>query len=422
MMKTYIIELFLLTCLFTLACGCDSMPKEKEEWLIEQAEKGDKDAQYVIATYPDKHHFQSVSKETRNNYYQSLLNQNYVPIIYDQVREAKRKRDVSSEIRWLELAAAQGSDRAMYDLYEIYNSNTKQKNASLADKWLHEAEKAGNTFARNIIRNEKGIKVGRLTALKEEVTDTLKTTKGTLPVQIASSMFSGFSLLFFAAIMLILTGSELWWAGVLILIGQILFILLFFFVANHYIEKDISYGKGLKVHWLIWIYLVFGTLIVIFGQSTHDVSSNIGRLWMVEGTFGFGAKFAVTLSWIVFLSTLSAIGVCMKSTVPGKQRSRIIWLVCMCIYAFIMGAFLSLIAAIVAVIVISKSASLLTGSLSSLAGGGEDSQSEYDGTLSSGFGPPRKVKDIGVVPGTRLEDEQGNKLKKNENGDFVPDN
>lgn len=236
-------------------------------------------------------------------------------------------------------------------------------------------------------------------------------------------MSRAFSLLFFAAIMLIFTGAGPWWAGVLILIGQILFILLFFFVANHYIEKDISYSKSLKVHWLIWIYLVYGVLIALFGQSTHDVAANIGRLWIVEGTFGFGAKFAITLSWIVLLSTLSAIGVCTKSTVPGKQRSRIIWLVCMCIYAFTMGAFLSLIAAIVTVIVIGKSANLLTGSLSSLTGSEEDSQSEYGGTLSRGFlDPPRKVKDIGVVPETELEDEQGNKLKKNKNGDFVPDN
>ena len=95
----------------------------------------------------------------------------------------------------------------------------------------------------------------------------------------------------------------------------------------------------------------------------------------------------------------------------------------MCIYAFTMGAFLSLIAAIVTVIVIGKSANLLTGSLSSLTGSEEDSQSEYGGTLSRGFlDPPRQVKDIGVVPETELEDEQGNKLKKNKNGDFVPDN
>ena len=421
-MKTYIVKLFLLTCLFTLVCGCDSMPKEKEEWLIEQAEKGNKDAQYVIATYPDKHHFQSVSKETRDSYYQSLLNQNYVPIIYDQVREAKRKRDISSEIRWLEQAAAQGSDRAMYDLYQIYSSDTKYKNAPQADKWLRAAATAGHTFARNIVRNNNGAKIGHFTAFKEEITDTLKAAKGTFLAKMASSMFRGFSFLFLVAITLIFTGSSLWWAGVLILIGQILFILLFFFVTNHYIKKDISYGKGLKVHWLIWIYLVYGTLITLFGQSTQDIALNIGHLWMLEGTFGFGAKFAVALSWIVLLSTLLAIGICIKSTQSDKQRSRIIWLACMCIYAFAMGAFMSLIAAIAAVTIISKSTSLLTGSLSSLAGGNSDSQSEYNGTFSSGFGPSRKVKDIGVVPGNRVEDEQGNILKKDDNGNFVKEN
>lgn len=67
---------------------------------------------------------------------------------------------------------------------------------------------------------------------------------------------------------------------------------------------------------------------------------------MVEGTFGFWAKFAVGLSWTVLIFTFWAIRVCFENTELEKRKIRLLLLVLINIYCFVMGAFLSILAVI----------------------------------------------------------------------------
>ena len=49
-----------------LTISCDTMSEEREQWLIEKAQEGDMESQYIIALSVSKFH--SVNEETRKKY------------------------------------------------------------------------------------------------------------------------------------------------------------------------------------------------------------------------------------------------------------------------------------------------------------------------------------------------------------------
>ncbi len=407
-MKTTNLFLLILALLCLLP-GCRSISEEKEQWLIEQAAEGDLYARYYIVRNTDNMLFRKLDKQTKEQYAQSLLENEYPQYLYYKAQHAT---DTLERIQRLEHAAQKGYVSAMYDLYRIYTKE-KYRNDTKADKWLREAAAEGHKKAREKVREIDGIKVSQLTLWKEKAMDAFDDYSGTFLARIASMMTSTFGGLLMASLVMIFTGT---WIGLLILLALVGIIALFLFLIN----KFVNAGKSKSIpHWIVWVYMIWGILVGIFGQSTSDVSYNIGRLWLAEGTFGFGAKAAIYSSWAVFLCTAYAILISLKDGNIKEGSKRALYLMLVCIVAFLFGSFLSIIAAILSAFFLYRTVNEVSNIGTLLKNDAEKNDSltseenEYKYQING-----KQAKDIGVVPGHRFEDEQGGIWEKGEDGKF----
>lgn len=399
--------LFAILCLST---GCQSVSEEKEQWLIEQAENGDLPSQYYIVRNTNRSLFRNVNKQTREHYASSLLEKGYPKYLREKARGTL---DIPQRIKWLKRAAEQGDKYAMFDLYETYNLQG-YKDDTKADEWLRKAAAAGHRGARDKVREIDGVKVSSLTKWKEKAADTYSDYSGTFLARIGGIMTFAFGGLFLLSFAMIFTGE---WIGLLILLALVGVVILFFFLMDGFVkrgrEKDLP-------HWIVWIYMAWGILVGIFGQSTSDVSLNIGRLWLLEGTFGFGAKAALCTSWAVWLSTFWALFLCLKNGgMKLATARRMLFLLFMCFASFCFGAFLSIVAALLSAFLVYRAGGEMANVGGLLKGGTDGSSSEQNEDEYEYQIGTHEVRDIGTIPGQLFEDRQGRRFEKDESGGFI---
>ena len=399
--------LFLL--LMFVVTSCNTMSDEREEWIIEKAKEGDAESQYLIVTSQDYNYFRSVDGKTRERYLESLLEQAYVPAM---VHKAEYSKNIKEKISWLEKAAEKGSSRAMLNLYKVYSSE-KYKNEALADKWLREAEAEGDKQARDWVRELDGIEVGWWCSIKETIQDGLSYAKGSGLAGFAVMIFNGAIAWLIGGLSHLLSFGSTWWIGLLLLLGLLLFIALFA-VAYYFYEQydtELSIDDQSSLSWLMLIYVVWGFLSCVASYISIEFAYNVGHFWLVEGTFGFWAKFAVCLSWIALIFTLLAIWLCYVSTKPKKRKIRLLLLVLINVYCFVMGAFLSLLAVIGVALLICNIAfwdNVKSGIQSA-------PKIIYDRMVVGVDGLIRSARSLG---GNRFEDKEGNTYKQTDFNEF----
>lgn len=399
--------LFLL--LIFMVTSCNTMSDEREEWIIEKAKEGDMESQYLIVTSQDYDLFRSVDGKTREHYLESLLEQAYVPAM---VHKAEYSKNIKEKINWLEKAAEKGSSRAMFNLYKVYSSE-KYKNEALADKWLRRAEAEGDKQARDRVRDLDGVEVGWWCSIKETIQDGLSYAKGSGLPGFAVMIFNGAIAWLIGGLSHLLSFGSTWWIGLLLLLGLLLFIALFA-VAYYFYEQydtELSMDDQSSLSWLMLIYVVWGFLSCMASYISIEFAYNVGHFWLVEGTFGFWAKFAVCLSWLALVFTLLAIWSCYVNTKPKKRKIRLLLLVLINVYCFVMGAFLSLLAVI--------GVALLVCNFAFWDNVKSDVQSApkiiYDRMVVGVDGLIRSARSLG---GNRFEDKEGNTYKQTDFNEF----
>lgn len=380
--------------------SCDTMSEERENWLIEKAQKGDMEAQYIVAlSYPG---FHSVNKETREQYLKSLLEKEYIPVIH---REASKTKNVHEKIKWLEKAALKGDGKAMYLLYKVYSD--EKQDETLAEMWLRKSAETGYIYARDRVREIDNVEVGMWRQYIESIQDQTAWVKGTSLAKFSAMSFKAASEWFLGWLGCLLNFSNTWWVGILLLLGQLLFIALFFVACFYYYQLDISFSteNDTFVGWLIPVFVIWGFLSCFLSNCFDEFAYNVGRFWLAEGTFGFWAKLAVGLSWIVSIFTLLAILMCLKTSEPQKKVLRLLLMAFSCFYSFFMGAYLSLIVLICMafmIIYIFMDISNISSSANHVP------KFLYDNIVVSMNGIIKRAKNIGW---NKLEDEEGNTYK-----------
>ena len=204
-----------------------------------------------------------------------------------------------------------------------------------------------------------------------------------------------------------------WWIGLLFLLGLLLFIALFA-IAYYYYEQydmELSTDKQSTLSWLMLVYVIWGLLSSVVSFISPDFACNVGHFWFAEDTSGIGAVFAVGLSWIVFILTLIAIRLCYMNTEAPKRKIRLILLILINIYSFIMGAFLTLLIVLVITYFILKI--LFFSSVRGYVMGA--SKNIYDQMVIGVDGLIRSAKSLG---GNRFEDRDGNTYKQTSFNEF----
>ena len=204
-----------------------------------------------------------------------------------------------------------------------------------------------------------------------------------------------------------------WWIGLLFLLGLLLFIALYA-VAYYYYEQydmELSTDKQSTLSWLMLVYVIWGMLSCVVSYISTDFAYNVGHFWVAENTSGLGGIFAVGLTWIVLILTLIAIRLCYVNTEPPKRKIRLILLILINIYSFIMGAFLTLLIVIGITFFIAKI--LFSGNAKSYAM--TSYQAIYDHIVIGVDGLIRSAKSLG---GNRFEDKEGNTYKQTSFNEF----
>lgn len=388
--------------LMFMVTSCNTISDEREEWIIEKAKEGDVESQYLIVSSQDYNLFRSVDRKTRERYLESLLEQAYDPAM---LHKAKYSKNIKEKISWLEKAAEKGSSRAMFNLYEVYSSE-KYKNEALADKWLRKAEAEGDKQARDKVRELDGVEVGWWCSIKETIQDGLSYAKGAGLARFAVMVFKGATAWLIGGLSHLLSFGNTWWVGLLLLLGLLLFIALFAVAYYFYEQYDMSLsidGQS-SLSWLMFIYVVWGVLSCVASYISIEFAYNIGHFWLIEGTFGFWAKFAVGLSWTVLIFTFLAIRVCFENTELEKRKIRLLLLVLINIYCFVMGAFLSILAVIGIALAISNLAFWDNAKSSAKS----TTSFIYD-RIILGINGLRNVRSLGE---DRFEDKDGNVYKQ----------
>lgn len=399
--------------------GCDNyIHEDKQKWLIEKAKDGDLSAMDFIVKTSHRGLRDSVGDYTINRYRQTLINAEYIPAL---ISEAFSHEDYESQSFWLKKAADKGSEKAMYYLYELYKDPKNiRHNESLANDWLRKAANAGHLNAKKIVRKIDGIEVSLWTSTKEDLQFELSMQRGNMLGAFCNIVMRGAPMWIAGGIVILSMGKI--WIGLLLLLAFVLFVVIYV-IAYIYYSADYENGNFQTDvgGWLTIVYVLWGSLIPILSGLGDmvpcfiDFSYNVGRLTIAEGTFGFGPKLAVFMTWTLLLISIWAVYICVKQT-PSKQlKLRLCLMFLMCLYSFIMGAFLSVITFLVAVCLILKwspidmlrGALLNTGTSSS---GSSETEYRIDG---------KKVEDIGVVPGTRYKDEQGNTYTNDGFGNYT---
>lgn len=383
-----------------LTISCDTMSEEREQWLIEKAQEGDMESQYIIALSVSK--FRSVNEETRKKYLESLVENEYIPAIR---YKARRTKNIHEKIKWLEKAALKGDGISMYLLYEVYSHDITDE--ALAEMWLRKSAETGYSDARDKVRKIDNIKVGMWRQYIESIQLQTANFEGTSLAKISIISFTSAKELFLGWLGCLLNFIGTWWIGLLLLLGQFLFIALFFVVCFFYYQLDASFsvGEDTFVGWLTPILVLWGGLSCILSNISNEFAYNVGRIWLAEGTFGFWAKLAVGLSWTVLIFILLAILMCLMTSLPNKRMLRLLMMAFFSFYSYFMGAYLSLIVllcvALMLVYILMSSGDIISST-------SHAPRILFDNIVVGVNGVIKRAKNIG---GNKLEDEDGNTYK-----------
>lgn len=345
------LHILLSLCLASVCVACsDPMSEAEKDYLLKQAESGNAEAQYKV--YISRRDFANVfDDKIRETYFKRALEQGYEPAIYRHIYDARRENNTAKELKWLRYGVEHQSGRATYDLAcEYLEGKIVKKNTELAHELLNKAVVLGNTSARNKLRELDGTQPGFMTRIGESFMDEYHSSRGSYLGRIYSTWFEGSKGLLIGSIMpIFLDVGYPWWAGILLLLGLLAIVVLFFVLASlgSSIEEFNSKGR-LSLAWIPWAFALYGATMGITGRSCNEVYYNIGRLTAVEGTFGNWTTFSTFQTWVMlFIIIYGVVVVCTSSRSPVSLVKRLLFLSIMSVYGFFIGISLSIVIAII---------------------------------------------------------------------------
>lgn len=385
-MKTMVENLryALLLCLIGICVACsDPMSQEEKNYLLEQAEKGNAGAQYKV--FSSRRDFKNVfDDKTRETYFKRALEQGYEPAVYHHIYEAQKDNNAAKELKWLRYGVEHHSGRAMYDLASMYMEGTKvPENMKYARELLEKATALGNTNARNKLRELDGTQPGFLKRLGESFVDEFNSSSGSFLGRVYSTWFEGSKGLLIGGFMpIFLDVGYPWWQGILLLLGCLGFVILFFVLASWGASVEKSNSKGrLRLTWIPWAFALYGAILGVTGRACSEIYYNVGRLTAAEGTFGNWTMVSTVQTWLMlFIILYGVIVVCTSSRSPLSLVKRLLFLSVMSVYGFFVGVSLALVFAIVLAL------SLFKGSVGSFF------VSENDGSSGGTSNGPAETK------------------------------
>lgn len=380
-MKTMIGNLHyaLLLCLTGICVACsDPMSQEEKNYLLEQAEKGNVEAQYKVSNSGSD--FENVlDDKTRKTYFKQALEQGYEPAIYDRIYEARKNKSTAKELKWLQYGVEHHSGRATYDLACMYMEGTQvPENMERARELLEKATALGNVSARNKLRKLDGTQPGFFYRLSESFVDEFNSSSGSFLGRIYSTWFEGSKGLLMGGLMpIFLDVGYPWWQGILLLLGCLGFAVLFFVLASWGSSIEEANSKGrLRLTWIPWAFSLYGAILGVTGRACNEIYYNIGRLTAAEGTFGNWTLVSTVQTWLMlFIILYGIVVVCTSSRSPASLVKRLLFLSVLSVYGFFVGISLSLVFAIILAL------SLFNGTVASFftSGGGASGSAASNG-------------------------------------------
>ena len=175
--------------------------------------------------------------------------------------------------------------------------------------------------------------------------------------RIYSTWFEGSKGLLIGSIMpIFLDVGYPWWAGILLLLGLLVFVVLFFVFASWGTTIEDNNSKGrLRLTWIPWAFALYGAILGITGRACNEIYYNIGRLTATEGTFGGWTIVSTLQTWLMlFIILYGIIVVCTSSRSPVSLVKRLLFLSVMSVYGFFVGVSLSLVFAIILALLLFK--------------------------------------------------------------------